>query len=925
MGKNNHRQMGTRIDKSRLQTRICKKTSVFGNKTHTSFRKKSKYHSKGNKQSFRKKGYRKSKFKRNTFRFLQHIIFSTQKEWGDETRHKPETPQPVSPEATFQDGHAIKSFRSGRERRLGYVNRFERCLFSHQSVQETQAVSSVSISGHSISVSRPLFWSDKRPTSFHESDFSGSSAFKEKEYSAVQLSGRLVCAKPSKNDAVGKSSNNTQSPLQPGLYCKQDKVSTCPIAAIDLSRKSFQSGRRSSVSKQRKNNKSERSSYEYSERSKHCETFSCSAGYDSFLPRIDSECQIVHEANTDSFATELEPVQNEIICTGSSYSRSDFKSEMVVTGSKHCKGQILRERVLSSNPDHRCEWQGLGRSHEQSDMSRPVEQNAKITSHKLPGDDGCYTELTPLSFPSEGSESSCQVRQHDSLPVYKPSGRNQISPTLQSDKRIVGLGPAEQDHVKSSSHLGSEESFGRCSEPGEGSTDRMVSERVSCTEDIQSVGPANSRFVCNIPKQKDNSVLFMDASCTSICSGCPINCMAEHVCVCFSTISTSAQSLESSAKLSLHNDTDSPTVATSALLQSDAKTVDSIPTETSVQSEVVDSVQGKGCSPPAGTSSSDCMVVIDRHLSTKGFSSETRELLAKSWRKGTQKDYKSKFRKFSCWCHERDINPYLASLANCADFLTGLFDKGLQYRTINGYRSMLSSVLAPVENIPLGQHPFIIRLLKGVFNERPPMKRLVPEWDLFLVLGCLKAAPFEPMKESSLKFVTWKTCFLLAITTFRRCSDLQSLCLGEGFVNVQKQGMTFIRTGLSKQDRPGHVSRTIFVPALPQNKLLDPKRALTYYLRKTEGLRKSKSGQDITKLFLSVIKPNLPVSAQTISRWLVEAIKFCYKKAGKSVGKIKGHSTRSIGPSWALFKGASLQQIMEAAIDLGRPLLPDII
>ena len=69
------------------------------------------------------------------------------------------------------------------------------------------------------------------------------------------------------------------------------------------------------------------------------------------------------------------------------------------------------------------------------------------------------------------------------------------------------------------------------------------------------------------------------------------------------------------------------------------------------------------------------------------------------------------------------------------------------------------------------------------------------------------------MKDASLKQVTWKTCFLVAITTLRRCSDLQSLKLGVETVNVQKIGVTFIRTGMAKQDRPSQVSSKIFVPA----------------------------------------------------------------------------------------------------------------
>ena len=68
--------------------------------------------------------------------------------------------------------------------------------------------------------------------------------------------------------------------------------------------------------------------------------------------------------------------------------------------------------------------------------------------------------------------------------------------------------------------------------------------------------------------------------------------------------------------------------------------------------------------------------------------------------------------------------------------------------------SRTPTILPRVEGFPIGQHPHIIRLLKGIFNERPPLKKLVPEWDLCLVLGCLRKPPFEPLKDASLKHVT---------------------------------------------------------------------------------------------------------------------------------------------------------------------------
>ena len=73
-------------------------------------------------------------------------------------------------------------------------------------------------------------------------------------------------------------------------------------------------------------------------------------------------------------------------------------------------------------------------------------------------------------------------------------------------------------------------------------------------------------------------------------------------------------------------------------------------------------------------------------------------------------------------------------MTDAAEFLTELFSEGLQYRNIAGYRSMLSSVMSPIEKFPVGQHPYITRLIKGVFNSRPPKVVLLPEWDLPLVL-----------------------------------------------------------------------------------------------------------------------------------------------------------------------------------------------
>lgn len=314
-------------------------------------------------------------------------------------------------------------------------------------------------------------------------------------------------------------------------------------------------------------------------------------------------------------------------------------------------------------------------------------------------------------------------------------------------------------------------------------------------------------------------------------------------------------------------------------------------------------------SQPSGVQS-DSMAIVDRSFQDKGFSNDTRQLMVASWRSGTRRDYTVKFNKFSSWCSERKIDPHAASLSDCADFLTSLFQAGLKYRTISGYRSMLSVMLPQIDGISVGKHPDIIRLLKGVFNSRPPVKLLVPEWDLQRVLNLLASAPFEPMHKSSLKHLTWKTVFLTATSTFRRCSDLQALRTDVGYMNIVPEGVIFIREGLAKQDRPSHSGSKIFVPCFTKNRKLDPKRAVEVYLKRTADLRTSSDSERTVQLFLSVNKPHKAVSKQTIASWIVSVIKLAYSDSDV---KVRAHSTRAIGPSWALFKGASLSAILEAA------------
>ena len=60
---------------------------------------------------------------------------------------------------------------------------------------------------------------------------------------------------------------------------------------------------------------------------------------------------------------------------------------------------------------------------------------------------------------------------------------------------------------------------------------------------------------------------------------------------------------------------------------------------------------------------------------------------------------------------------YLSLFNRYFNFLTEKFEVGLKYHSLNCYPSALSSALIPADGFQVGQHPLVVRLMKGVFQQ----------------------------------------------------------------------------------------------------------------------------------------------------------------------------------------------------------------
>ena len=128
-------------------------------------------------------------------------------------------------------------------------------------------------------------------------------------------------------------------------------------------------------------------------------------------------------------------------------------------------------------------------------------------------------------------------------------------------------------------------------------------------------------------------------------------------------------------------------------------------------------------------------------------------------RGSTRSVYEAKWTIFTKWCLSNQVDFRAPPLKAIADFLLHLFqDRKLQPGTIDGYRSAIADKLGN-STINISKDENLARLLDSFHRDRPKGRRGIPSWNLSLVLHQLTKAPFEPLKEASLKHLTFKTFF----------------------------------------------------------------------------------------------------------------------------------------------------------------------
>ena len=440
-------------------------------------------------------------------------------------------------------------------------------------------------------------------------------------------------------------------------------------------------------------------------------------------------------------------------------------------------------------------------------------------------------------------------------------------------------------------------------------------------------GP-NHKWICLPPKQlllQTSQVCLTGSGPDGLGCGCPESTLAVSGCVCLpSRLPPQPSDLQNSGSRVSTDDSHCPRVAQHDLVLGPGHSVSTDSIHSPAAEGSGDPTVQRDSPPRSVKPESACMAPRSSFIQGKGFSGEVAARIEAPQRLSTRAVYKSKWAIFIKLCGENEVDFRAATLSHIADFLLYLFkERNLQPSTIDGHRTAIADMVGN-EKLNISKDENLTRLLDSFHRDKPKGRRGIPSWNLSLVLHQLTKAPFEPMRQASLKHLTFKTIFLLALGSGKRRSEIHAWL----YKNIRHQenwsqvslypSPSFLSKNQLARDGPSSVAPVV-IPALApsldrslkENKSLCPVRALHYYLDRTKDLRK---GKDLVLVSFrkSFQKDIVPA---TISSWIKQTVILCYQLSDEeshSLHQVRAHDVRAFAASKAFQGGVSLDQILAA-------------
>ena len=290
---------------------------------------------------------------------------------------------------------------------------------------------------------------------------------------------------------------------------------------------------------------------------------------------------------------------------------------------------------------------------------------------------------------------------------------------------------------------------------------------------------------------------------------------------------------------------------------------------------------------------------VRRQLSEQGLPTPVIETLVAGNRANSHASYQSAWKNWLDWCGRSNQDPLHPDVKAALSFLASLQADGRAYSTLNVHRSMLSSTLPRIDGLRIGEHPLIVRFMKGFYNVNPPRPRYQSTWDVAHVLNFMRTSDANEVLD--LTRLSRKCVTLLALLSCLRVSELASIHRGSVVTTQQQVSFTL---GRPRKAQHTGALQCITLPSCSDSKVC-PVACMRQFLLKSDAERPSTT----TSLFMSLVHPYRPVTGSTIGRWIKDFL----ADAGVDTESFSAHSTRGAAASAAASSGLSVSTILRAA------------
>ena len=848
---------------------------------------------------------------------LQPAIFGTQTQQLVETHPRPEQLEHLFKHRVVQDGDPRDHKNLPPSRGVGHIHGFQRCILPYTHSQSVQEVHVFSPPGSVLSVQSPSLWPFHGSHGVHSGGQRGQTHGPSEGYKDPPVPRRLAGESlypPYLSPAYSNPGHTLSGTRVAG---EQGKVRTGTQTGLQL--------RRLPVRPERGQGQTNRRTLADLDRQDQInDVGSGMSGPEIHVPhrsphsnRKTSPLRATpHETHKVALEKQLEGPR--VTGKGDPGPQVPSPPSKVVAGGKQCatRSTITPSKTCSADLYRRIKrmvGRSLGRPHCKGNLVPSREQ----VSHKPLRAKSSFSSSKGVSNPGLQQDSVDSYRQHNSGCLYQQRRGDEVGVTVCPTVENPVLVHQTAGNPQGTSHPRPAERDSRQAiQTWPDHSNRVVTSSSSIPSCMRKVAPATSGPVCHQIQQQTAPVCVTGARPPGLGSGCTQSLLGGPGPIRLPTGSHLGQSGGEAPGLPLQqNNPDCPRVAQHALVLGPGSNVKPDPTVSAIQ---------PGPSQEPVKSEPTCLAPRASAIKEQGFSEAVAARIEAPQRRSTRSVYEAKWTIFTKWCLSNQVDFRAPPLKAIADFLLHLFqDKKLQPGTIDGYRSAIADKLGN-STINVSKDENLTRLLDSFHRDRPKGRRGIPSWNLSLVLHQLTKAPFEPLKESSLKHLTFKTVFLLALGSGKRRSEIHAWL----HKNIRHQSdwskvslypsPSFLSKNQLAKEGPDSVAPVV-IPALAPSldrslkgdRSLCPVRALRYYLDRTADL-----GQNKELVFVSFKKGfDKDISPATISSWIKQTVVLCYELSDQealTLHQVKAHDVRAFAASKAFQSGISLDQILSA-------------